>query len=32
MRHLCEWTTLAEHQWTSNGRQLTACQDYQSTV
>ena len=23
MRHLCKWTTLAEHQWTSNVRQLT---------
>jgi len=23
MRHLCKWTTLAEHQWTTNGRQLT---------
>ena len=24
MRHLCEWTILAENQWPSSGRKLTA--------
>lgn len=28
MRHLCKWTTLAEHQWTSNVRQLTSLLRY----
>ena len=26
MRHLCEWTTLAENRWTHVGRKLTATQ------